>query len=475
MRTMPGADVTGQEAILARAVSDASDCLVQAEEPLAGLQRSCGGELPGMIAVPELLELVRKAQRHRLPLAGAITALDGLDLVTTWVEVAPHDLIDGEQQGCDITLRSWQAEPLPSDDARSVLQRRALIDREVAELCAWLDADQRILAVTSDSVELRGLASTMQEGIGRPVTDFLTATGSAGQALHWRMLDGAPVTVEGSSRDWRMELFPLTKAGAEPSGFELLLVSDQPPPAPLPRSGAPVRTALPAGRGVVGPDLAPVLRQPIARIVANAETIRSRLAGPLPDAYADYAAEIANAGRLLLGLLEDLADLEVVEADEFATTPDAIDLAEVARQAAGILSVRAREKQILVDAPHVGERLPARAEFRRVLQVLINLVGNAIRYSPQGSRIAIELERSEDRARVSVVDQGPGLSSEDQRIVFEKFERLGRTGDGGSGLGLYISRRLARAMGGELTVESVTGQGARFTLDVPADFDADPG
>ena len=212
-----------------------------------------------------------------------------------------------------------------------------------------------------------------------------------------------------------------------------------------------------------------MLRQPISRIVANAETIRTRLAGPLPDAYADYAAEIANAGRLLLGLLDDLGDLEAVESEAFTTAPDRIDLAEVARQAAGILGVRAREKGIVVEAPAPGEHLPAIAEFRRVLQVLINLIGNAIRYAPEGSHIWVRLDRDEDRARVIVVDQGPGLSVDDQAIVFEKFERLGRSGDGGSGLGLYISRRLARAMGGDLWVESVPGEGACFILDVPAD------
>ena len=69
-----------------------------------------------------------------------------------------------------------------------------------------------------------------------------------------------------------------------------------------------------------------------------------------------------------------------------------------------------------------------------------------------------------------MADQGPGLSEAEQRMIFEKFERLGRSGDGGSGLGLYISRRLARAMGGDLTVDSAPGQGARFILDLPADL-----
>ncbi len=92
------------------------------------------------------------------------------------------------------------------------------------------------------------------------------------------------------------------------------------------------------------------MRQPIARIIANAETIRTRLAGPLAEQYSDYAADIAAAGQHLLALLDDLSDLEVVEADDFATAPDKIDLADVARRAAGILGVRARERGIVVDA-----------------------------------------------------------------------------------------------------------------------------
>ena len=114
--------------------------------------------------------------------------------------------------------------------------------------------------------------------------------------------------------------------------------------------------------------------------------------------------------------------------------------------------------------------MPAIAEFRRVLQVLLNLIGNAIRYTGEGSTVRVTLERAADRARIIVADEGLGLSPEEQARIFDKFERLGRSGDGGSGLGLYISRRLARAMGGELSVESTKGAGARFVLEVPGDF-----
>ena len=82
-------------------------------------------------------------------------------------------------------------------------------------------------------------------------------------------------------------------------------------------------------------------------------------------------------------------------------------------------------------------------------------------------KMRVTVEGVAGRALITVGDEGSGLSSEQARKVFEKFERLGRGGDGGSGLGLYISRKLARAMGGDLTVESTPGEGARFTLELP--------
>lgn len=449
-----------QGAILAHGRSDGEDRLVSADEPLAGLHLRCGGEPSGTIAIPELLELVRKARCYKFRLSRPVHAQDGVHAVTAWVEVEP----EAGEGGCAIRVRSWQSEVIPVDESAAVESRRVVTDRQLAELSARLDADQRLLAVVADAPDLADLAAAMANGLGQPWTDFLPIeNGNRQQPLHWRLLDGSRVRVENSLRDWRVVLVPQMQPGSDPAGFELLLVSDEPAPPAEPEA------AMGRRRSLVGEDLAPVLRQPIARIIANAETIRTRLAGPLPDAYSEYAGEIASAGRLLLDLLDDMTDLEVVESAGFGTAPDRIDLSEVSRQAAGILGVRAREKGIVLEPPQSSERLPAIAEFRRVLQVLLNLIGNAIRYSPENSRIWIRLENAGDRARVIVADQGAGIAEDQQARVFEKFERLGRSGDGGTGLGLYISRRLARAMGGDLTVESAPGQGARFILEVPAD------
>lgn len=462
--------MTAPVPFLASARSDSTDALIAAGEPLAALQRSCGGEIPGTIAIPALLELVRKARSFGLKLGRTIRATDGEDSISAWIEAQPDE--DG---GCRITVLSWQTTTLPSEDAAGITAHQAAIERDLAELSARLDAQQNLLAVESDAPDLSDLAAAMRSGIGRPWTDFVTITGSTHQQpLHWRLLDGAAVTLDGSDRGWRVRLLPHEVPGSEPAGFELLLTAETPlprrstNPAPLRLPDQPVMPI--NGPGLVGRDIAPVLRQPIARIIANAETIRTRMAGPLAEEYSQYAADIAAAGQHLLSLVEDLADLEVVESEDFNTAPDRIDLADVARRAAGILGVRAQEHGITIDAPKLGEHLPAIAEFRRVLQVLLNLVGNAIRYSPDASQVWIRLEAAGARARVTVADQGPGLSDDQQARLFEKFERLGRSDAAGSGLGLYISRRLARAMGGDLTVESAPGQGARFILDVPADL-----
>lgn len=452
---------------LAQAQSDADGQLVSASEPLLGLQVDCGGEVPGAIAIPALRELEAKARTFGLKLARTISANNGRDVITAWVEIEPQT-----EGGCAMTVSSWQVRPLPPEDPALTSENRAAIDRALAELSAQLDAHQCLLAVEGDGADLTDTLTAMQGGIGLPWTDFVTIEGASHhQPMHWRLLDGAKLKLAGSERCWRASLVPRALPGSDPSGFDLYLTAETPldPALPSVQSGAVV---LPSnGPGLIGRDIAPVLRQPIARIIANAETIRTRMAGPLAEEYSQYAADIAAAGQHLLALVEDLADLEVVEAEEFNTAPDRIDLADVARRAAGILAVRAQDNGIMIDAPKLGEHLPAIAEFRRVLQILLNLVGNAIRYSPDNSQVWIRLEDSGSRARLIVADQGPGLSAEQQAKVFEKFERLGRSGeDGGSGLGLYISRRLARAMGGDLLIESAPGQGARFILDVPADL-----
>lgn len=421
----------------------------------------CGGDLPGAIAIPALRELERKARLLGLKLARTMRASTGHERITAWVEIEP-----APNGGTAMRFASWEAEPLVPDNPGLIAQHRAAIERDLAELVAQLDESQCLLAVQCDADDLAELCAAMQAGLGRPWTDFVVIEGAShNQPLHWRLLDGVMVKVAGSRRRWRVSLLPQKMGGNGAAWFELCLSAD----APL-IDQAGIEADQPAtGPGLLGPDITPVLREPIMRIISNAQTIRMRMAGPLSEEYTQYAADMASAGEHLLALVDDFSDLEVIEADDFKTASDRIDLGAAAQRAVAMLLARAQEKGIAIQVPRIGESLPAVGEFRRVLQILLNLIGNAIRYSPRGSRVSVHLERVGALARVIVIDQGPGLSPEQQGLAFDKFERLGRSSeDGGTGLGLYISRRLARAMGGDLTVESTVGDGARFTLTIPA-------
>ena len=148
----------------------------------------------------------------------------------------------------------------------------------------------------------------------------------------------------------------------------------------------------------------------MSRIVANADTIGAQGGGPLRRDYADYAGDIASAARHLLALVDDLSDLQTVERADFMIATEAIDLADIARRAAGLLAVRASDGRVRIDRPPVQEALPAQGDFRRVLQILVNLIGNAVRYSPEGAMIWLRIEREDDTAMVIVADQGKGIA-----------------------------------------------------------------
>jgi len=441
---------------LARGRTNSADELLEADGPLAALNGACGGGIGRTLAIPELLALVGKAREYGFRLSRQFSAVDGSQRISAWVDIAPLE----ETGGCEIAIASWHVDDLAPDRELDSSLRRTEIYRHLAECTMRLDPSQRVHSIETDAPDLLDFAKTVSQSVGRPWTDFVKFVSEVQQQpVHWRLLDGSICRITGSDREWTVCLEPLGQPDPGSSGFVLHLSAS----VPHGRINPSQRETTPS----LGKDLTPVLRQPINRIIANAETIRTKLAGPLREEYSDYAADIASAGQHLLALIDDLSDLEVVEAEDFTTAPDRIDLGDVARRACGILGVRAKEREIVLDPPAEGESQMATAEFRRVLQVLLNLIGNAIRYAPKESRIWVRLDSIGNRATITVADQGHGLDERQQEKVFEKFERLGRGDDGGSGLGLYISRRIARAMGGDLTVESAPGQGARFTLSVP--------
>ena len=462
-----------QSLLAARGLTDQADRLLTADEPLAELHESCGGTIPGTLAVPELLDLVRQGREMGLRIAREFTAFNGDEVVSGFVRV--HPLGADEGGGCELLVENWQRAPQTRISSHEMADRLDAIDRAAAEVTARLDPRQHVQFLSASAPDGQALQEAVLAAPGKPWGDYVDMQGVAHQQpLHWRLLDGTRCTFAGSERSWRVRLIPLGPANGAPRGFELLMVAEEPLEG-VGEAQADVDGEEGAHSKLIGSALTPVLRQPIARIISNAETIKARLAGPLRGEYSEYAGNIAAAGQHLSTMLDDLADLEVVEAPGFVTARERVDLADVARRAVGILGVRAKERDIAISLPEEGEGAVAVGEFRRVLQILINLIGNAISYSPSSSSVRIEVESAAPAVLLTVSDEGPGVDALQAARIFDKFERLGRDSDGGndsgSGLGLYISRRLARAMEGELEVvergPKDGGQGAQFRLTLP--------
>lgn len=449
---MPATGGTSIAANTARV--DREGRLVNAGGPLLALHQDLGGGIDGELAIPPLLDLARHSMRLGMRLSRPVTAAGASALIDLWCECVP------DAEGVTLIVTRWQERPLPDGGDTPAPGP----DLPADPLAAHIRIDRLGRILRFDPPEGYALTDAHETFLLKPLSAVLLAAdgeASDGSALQ----DGQLVTLTGDDRQW------IASIQCEPGTSGKLLTLTEAPALPDPAAPTPLPPLFDSERlaHLFGTRIGPALRQPIGRIIANAETIGGRLEGPLRADYAGYASDIASAGRHLLALVDDLADLEAIEASGFSAAREPVDLADLSRRAAGLLALKAADRKIRIDKPAEDEALPAIGEFRRVLQVLLNLLGNAINYAPDGSMIWLRLDDGPGWASVTVADQGPGLSAEDQQRLFNKWERLGRSGDGGSGLGLYISRRLALAMNGDLTIESAPGQGARFTLVLPSD------
>lgn len=212
-------------------------------------------------------------------------------------------------------------------------------------------------------------------------------------------------------------------------------------------------------------EVAHELRTPLTVIDGYVEGM---IDGILPTST-DNLGQIGEETRRLRRLSEDLSALSRAEEGRLGLERRPCDLGEIVRAAAERLRPQAEDAGIALDVPPAQGRLPVDADSDRIAQVVTNLVGNALRATPSGGRITVATHQDQGFTQVSVTDTGIGLAPEDLERVFERFYRVGsRAGESGSGIGLTISRGIARAHGGDVTAASPgPGQGARFTLSLP--------
>jgi cell cycle sensor histidine kinase DivJ len=211
------------------------------------------------------------------------------------------------------------------------------------------------------------------------------------------------------------------------------------------------------------------LRTPLNAIMGFSDIMRQRLFGPLGDRYAEYAELIHESGTHLLELINDVLDISKIEAERFELTIETYDAGPAL---AGVLRLKrgqADRAGVLLRGVLPPNPLIAEADRRALKQIGINLISNAVKFTPRGGAVTVTLQASGDTLQLVVADTGVGIAPADLDRLGKPFEQAGDAEQraAGSGLGLSLVRAFARLHGGEMNVESAVGEGTTVTVRMP--------
>jgi signal transduction histidine kinase len=212
------------------------------------------------------------------------------------------------------------------------------------------------------------------------------------------------------------------------------------------------------------------LRTPLNAILGYTELIQDGIYGDVPDAIREVLDRVQSNGRHLLGLINDVLDLSKIEAGQLELSIGGYSMQEVVQTVAAATESLAAEKRLKVRVM-LSDNLPAgEGDERRITQVLLNIVGNAIKFTEAGE-VTVQAAAANGSFQVSVADTGPGIGAGDRERIFDAFQQVDSSitrQKGGTGLGLSISKKIVELHGGRIWVESELGRGSifRFTLPV---------
>lgn len=212
------------------------------------------------------------------------------------------------------------------------------------------------------------------------------------------------------------------------------------------------------------------LRTPLNAIGGYAELLDIGIHGPVTDAQKHALQRIQIAQRHLLGLINDLLNYAKLEAGRVQYQLNVVDLKVVVEEVLSLIMPQATGRAVTSTCSDHGPLL-VWADRERVQQILFNLISNAVKFSDPGDRVQLDCRVTDETVTLEVIDTGHGIPPEKLESIFDPFVQvtpnLSADGAGGAGLGLAISRELARGMDGELTAESEVGEGSTFTLTLP--------
>jgi signal transduction histidine kinase len=425
---------------------DRSGRLIAADPELETLQREAGSELGQMLALPQVAAVAQLARKLGTSVGRPAVAASADNDIELWVNAKP----EGEEIA--LSLEGWTVRPAAGPRLASILGGGSEAAGASAQNEWATDEELRIISLSSEFAGLLGVE--VADAAGAPLTRMvrleedesgemplisaLAARRSfTGQRARSRPDENCLVVLRGEV---------VTAADGSFAGFRGTAETEK---------AATAAKALPA----FDQALDELLRSPIDRIIESAEQIVARSDGPLRSDYASYGNDIASAARHLLSVLRAMSE-------DPTQVHGLVDLASLSAEAVIMLESSAEERGVHIELER-PEPLRARGQERAVIQILVNLIVNAIRYSPENGTVRLSFAKTPGTASVTIADEGPGIGAGDEQRIFERFERA-HSEEGGTGLGLAISRRLARSMGGDVTLDSAPGDGARFTLTLPS-------
>jgi len=423
---------------------DGSGRLVAADPELERLQVEAGSRIGASIALPQLAAIVRVAQRLRIPVSRRVLAAGREQDVDMWVRAVPED------EHVALTIGQWSSRPASSPRLAAIAGAEE--DKLLPEALGW-SVDEQLRLVSMAPALAGHLSCDPADAAGQPLTTIFRL--EEGEAGDMPLLDALV-----ARHDFTGQRVRVRSSGAELVLSGTLLLAPDGTFAVFEGSAAAQASAPPPPRPTLDAAIQTALRSPLDKIVESAREMRETPDGEVSEEYAAYASDIATAAHHLLSVIRSLGE------QSQSAGGGKVDLIELTSEAVGLIETAAKERSILLGV-QPARKLFASGESRSVVQILVNLIGNAVRYAPKGSSVTVSFEQGGRGCKVHVADQGPGISPADQERVFEPFQKGSEEGEG-SGLGLAIARRLARGMGGEIELKSEAGAGSRFTLTLPA-------
>ena len=211
------------------------------------------------------------------------------------------------------------------------------------------------------------------------------------------------------------------------------------------------------------------LRTPLNAILGYTELIVDQIYGEVPEKIKEVLDRVQKSGKHLLGLINDVLDLSKIEAGQLTLSLSDYAFSDVVQAVVSAVGSLAAEKQLRLTVDVAPELPVGQGDERRITQVLLNLVGNAIKFTERGE-VTIRVVASGGTFLAAVADTGPGIKKEDQEKIFEEFQQSDTAvakSKSGTGLGLAIAKRIVELHGGRIWVESVLGKGSTFFVSVP--------